>query len=67
MKPLKAILVLLLVVFSISANNDKEKHKEDKDKHAKVAMPEASAIPESLLCLTGIGLIAWRYRKNVPQ
>jgi len=67
MKPLKAILVLLLVVFSINAKNDKEKDKEGKDKHTKVALPEPSALPESLLCLTGISLLALRCRKNVPR
>jgi hypothetical protein len=61
MKLLKLMMVFSLVVFSINAKDDKDKHKEHRDKHGVVTVPEPS-LPELLVCLTAGGWIASRFK-----
>jgi hypothetical protein len=55
------LLTLSSVGVLVADNKDKDK---DKDKNKVVSMPEPSAVPEFLVCLAGIGYIAYRQRSR---
>ena len=57
-RALAIMLLLTLSSVSVRAGDDDK----DKDKPKPVSLPEPSAVPEFLVCLAGIGYIAYRQR-----
>ena len=63
-RALAIMLLLTLSSVSVRAGDDKDK---DKVKPKPVSLPEPSAVPEFLVCLAGIGYIAYRQRVKSPS
>ena len=61
-RALAIMLLLTLSSVSVRAGDD-----EDKVKPKPVSLPEPSAVPEFLVCLAGIGYIAYRQRVKSPS
>jgi hypothetical protein len=59
-------LLILLLLTSLSGSIRAGEDKKDKVKHKDrvVSMPEPSALPELLICISGLGFIAYRQRGN---
>ena len=64
-KALAVILLLTLASVGVRAGDDNKD--KDKDKPKVVSLPEPSAVPEFLVCLAGIGYIAYRQRVKSPS
>ena len=58
-------IMLLLTVSSVSVRAGDDN--KDKVKPKPVSLPEPSAVPEFLVCLAGIGYIAYRQRVKSPS
>ena len=61
-RALAIMLLLTLSSVSVRAGDDDKDKDKDKVKPKPVSLPEPSAVPEFLVCLAGIGYIAYRQR-----
>jgi hypothetical protein len=65
MKQFIGVLVLGLSLNAVAQAGDYEGW--DPTRPSVVTLPEPSALPELLLCVTGLGLVALRARKTVSS